>query len=519
MKRKRCASFECTVSPSFNVRDQKKPLFCKEHKTPAMVNVKQRTCEVEGCATQPTFNVPGSKKSAFCRKHATPDMVDVKSRRCEHPDCTKVPTFNVKGTKTTKFCKAHASPDMVDVKSKRCRAPDCDMLPCFNFPGTRTPLYCKKHALHDMMDIKSKRCVEPGCDRNPCFGFRDAPSASHCKAHASPGMIDVKHRRCLEDGCDVRPSFNAVHEKVPLYCREHAKDGMVDIISRRCAVEDCDACPAFNYVGFKTGQYCKLHALPNMTDIRNAKCDERDCTTRAMFGVPAFRASRCAKHRQKGMIRYPNKRCSTFRCMRIGTHEKSSERFCETHAPEGSTNLALKPCSSCGLEDVLVDGKCDSCDPERIKAVRHLKEERIKTVLQREGISFVHDKIMDSTTCGLERPDFVIDCGSHLVILEVDENQHDTYACQCEIARMINLAQIGGLPVTFVRYNPDVYDSKQKCYSQSKRQEVLIKWLREVMAKSPVETRGAVVDVLYLFYDDYDPAKPELRTLLAADKA
>ena len=481
-----------------------------------MINLNHKLCASEGCFTVPSYGVLGSR-AQFCKEHCVPGMVDVRSKRCEHDGCDTVPTFNFRGIKAARFCKTHALHGMVDVKSRRCRHPECDMVPSFGAAGSRTPLYCKEHKAPHMVDLKSKRCAQIGCDMNPCYGFSYTPSIMYCRVHSTPGMVDVKHRRCAHDGCDVRPVFNVAGQRSPLYCRQHSTAGMIDIMTRRCAHDGCDACPAYNYAGVRQGLYCRIHALPGMMDTRNARCDAPDgCATRAMFGVPARAATKCAKHREKGMIRYPKKRCSKWRCMHVGTHEKNADRYCETHAPADAINLALRPCTSCGLMDVLVDGKCDSCDPERIKRVRHVKEQRVACLLDREGIRYVHDKILDGSQCGLERPDFVIDCGTHLVILEVDENQHDTYACACELARMINLAQVAGMPTTFVRYNPDVYESRHKCVTNGERLEVLASWLKVVMHHSPVETHGAVVDVLYLFYDDYDPVKPERRVILPA---
>lgn len=436
------------------------------------------------------------------------------NKHCGFPECLKKPTFGREEDHRPKFCRQHALEGMVNVTAKRCAGAGCGMYPCFNFSHTRTAKYCKAHRVEGMVDVRSKRCREFGCNMNPCFGKPESKSALYCKMHAIPGMVDIKHRRCAEEGCDVRPSFNTAGEKLPRYCRLHAKPDMVDIISKRCVAEGCTSCPGYNYITARLPMYCKVHMLPDMVDIRNARCDV--CSTRAIFGVPACKPSKCAKHVVKGMIRYPNKRCSVWRCMRIGTHESNSDRFCETHAPPDSKNLALRPCESCNLEDVLVNGKCDSCDPERARVVQHLKEEQVRRLLEREGIPFVHDKIMETTACGLERPDFLIDCGSHLVIVEVDENQHDTYACSCEITRMINLAQIGGMPMTFVRFNPDVYVSKRKCVPLNARLELLAKSLKTVMAESPVAHHAAVLDVLYLFYDDYDSSKQERRILLAA---
>lgn len=104
---------------------------------------------------------------------------------------------------------------------------------------------------------------------------------------------------------------------------------------------------------------------------------------------------------------------------------------------------------------------CNDCF--NFENVKKSKENRIRDVLTANNIPFEQDKRVEYG-CSLKRPDFVIDCGTHIIIVEVDENQHNTYACKCEQTRMINVFQdFGGMPVVFICYNPDNYvDSNLK---------------------------------------------------------
>ena len=72
-------------------------------------------CAHPDCTTRPIYNVKGSNTPLFCREHKSDDMVDVKNKMCAHPDCTTQPSYNVKGSKTPLFCREHKSDDMVDV--------------------------------------------------------------------------------------------------------------------------------------------------------------------------------------------------------------------------------------------------------------------------------------------------------------------------------------------------------------------------------------------------------------------
>ena len=87
--------------------------------------------------------------------------------------------------------------------------------------------------------------------------------------------------------------------------------------------------------------------------------------------------------------------------------------------------------------------------------------------------------------------------------MEVDEFQHRSRDSDCELARTLNICQdFGGLPVCFIRYNPDGYkdkEGKKGIISTSKRQEILIKW-----AKKGIREKIEGCKVKYLFYDNYE---------------
>ena len=53
--------------------------------------------------------------------------------------------------------------------------------------------------------------------------------------------------------------------------------------------------------------------------------------------------------------------------------------------------------------------------------------------------------------CSRYIPDIFIECLTHSVIIEVDENQHDTYDCTCENRRMMQLFEdLGSLPLILI---------------------------------------------------------------------
>jgi hypothetical protein len=64
--------------------------------------------------------------------------------------------------------------------------------------------------------------------------------------------------------------------------------------------------------------------------------------------------------------------------------------------------------------------------------------------------------------CSRRRPDLLVDMGSHVVIVEVDENKHTDYDTMCEHKRLMELSQdVHHRPIIFIRFNPDAYTDQE----------------------------------------------------------
>lgn len=66
----------------------------------------------------------------------------------------------------------------------------------------------------------------------------------------------------------------------------------------------------------------------------------------------------------------------------------------------------------------------------------------------------------------------------YCVIVEIDENQHNTYEDSCECARINEIVNgIGGKSVIMIRYNPDkvINMNKPLEFTQTERLELLVK--------------------------------------------
>jgi hypothetical protein len=73
------------------------------------------------------------------------------------------------------------------------------------------------------------------------------------------------------------------------------------------------------------------------------------------------------------------------------------------------------------------------------------------------NFSWVTDKRV-SDGCSLRRPDLLVDLGTHVIIVEIDENKHTDYDCSCENRRLMEISQdLNHRSIVFIRFNPDDY--------------------------------------------------------------
>ena len=120
--------------------------------------------------------------------------------------------------------------------------------------------------------------------------------------------------------------------------------------------------------------------------------------------------------------------------------------------------------------------------------------------------------------CSSRRPDVFMDCLTHSVIVECDEDQHKGYSC--ENKRLMEIFQdLGSRPLVIIRLNPDAFkdvDGKRvtSCFGVHKRSGTFLvtnkkQWeLRLTALEAAVRTALAIVPereitTAQLFYDGY----------------
>ena len=393
---------------------------------------------------------------------------------------------------------------MIDVAYRKCQFQDCKSIPNYNIEGMFIGILCNKHKEEGMVDVIHKKCESTGCYKRPNYGIKGTKTAIFCKNHKENGMVDVSHKLCIFEGCETRASYTKPGEKKILFCALH-KDEEMENHNKKCQNTGCNTIGNFNYPNQEKGMFCVSHKLLNMIDVKNIKCH---CNKRAWYGIPGLQVKSCAEHRTENMIKYPRTRCIHKACNDMAIYGYNLPLHCETHKRDDEYNLVERKCVSCNLLNVLDNtNHCSDCGDFKFRRVHLAKQKEVKAFLDTSKIIYEsYYRIIDST-CGLERPDFIIECKTHKIILEVDENQHKSYNADCEKARMINISQSLGMPVIFVRYNPDTFKKTvkfNKRITKQYRKELMLEWLKHCFLLSP-KNGDEFLRVVYLFFDNFNP--------------
>ena len=535
MVNKPCIYIGCKTIPSYNKEGETRRLYCSVHKLPGMVNVKNKTCTQPGCKTRPYYNKEGETIPLYCSVHKKDNMVDVNHKTCIYIDCRKIPNFNKEGETKGIYCSVHKLDGMIDVKHKTCIYTGCKLRPSYNKEGETKALYCSVHKEDYMVDVKNKTCIYTGCKTLPSYNKEGETKPLYCSVHKEDDMVDVKSKSCIYPGCKLQPSYNKEGEFKPLYCSVHKLDKMVNVKSKSCIYSGCKTIPVFNKEGETKPLYCSVHKEYNMIDVIHNTCIYPCCKSRTFFGYCGQKPSHCGKHKLEYMVTKSKRNCignDEEDCKDMAIYGKDEPLHCEDHKLPNEICWLVKKCNNCGRDKELLNkySLCGICADvpfyEESKRLNKMKESKMVKYL-RENIKdfreILADKIIDST-CNLYRPDILYDCGTHIVVIECDENQHKRYnweSCSLnrslehmEEKRMYEIMIAYGLPTIFIRWNPDNFKVKNnKKYSIDKRLEILIKWVKYSMK---MEVKEGVI-YKKLFYDEYEEGDMSFKNINGND--
>lgn len=311
---------------------------------------------------------------------------------------------------------------------------------------------------------------------------------------------------CIINKCQNEATYRYKYNKLT-HCEIHKTYNMDHVhYAHTCKYPGCNthSCK-FDLPGGK-GRFCATHKTPDMINVQKQLCTHDKCTTTRIYGKPGTPTSHCGKHRQPGMIKRPNGKCVNCKSPAIYGNNFIA-KHCEVHKEEHEQNLIERNCISCNLIMVLdKDNYCEYCNPVTFATARLAKQNALMNFLDTHGLHGTStDIVIDGGVCGKERPDRVFDFGDKIIILECDEHQHRDRLLECEQVRMINISQsFGGIPVYFIRWNPDDYSPLDDSdpLPVITRQLQVLQFITSIKNCS-ITLPHALLSVFYMFYDGW----------------
>jgi hypothetical protein len=359
------------------------------------------------CGKRACFNIFGEVKGKFCSEHKEPEMINVLNKSCDYPCEHGVRKYSCVTCKGNQICEH----ERIKYTCKECK-------------GSQICSHGKKKSI----------CIE--CDgKSLCEHKKLKSICVDCKG-ISICMHGKRKTTCLDcGGTDL-----CTHQKRKATCKECKGISIClhGIHKRGC--KDCKGSLICSHN--KDKRYCK------------------ECKGSAI----------CIHNKSK---RY----CKECKGSALCKHDKE-KRYCKECGGKGlcEHNIMKKICKTCDGRELCTsdfcenrknnkcNGYCRNCfihlfPNETISKNYKTKEkcviDHISNLFPNETWRFDRH-IIDG--CSKRRPDALLDLGSHLVIIEVDENKHSNYDCSCENKRLMLLSQdVGHRPIVFIRFNPDGY--------------------------------------------------------------
>lgn len=387
---------------------------------PLVVNLFQNPyCTV--CAAQrqekprrASFAVENQKKATWCSLHKPPDAMDITHSLCE---CGKAqPSYGRVGFKRKWCTKCPSKPSDAVERNPKC---ECGKSrPNFGLPEDKTPTWCARCPTKPLLavDIRHKLCT---CGRaQPIFGLPNESQPQWCLKCKPAEAVDCKNRRC-ECG-KSQPRFGDIESQTPKYCAkcpgkpENAKE-----LYRQCACGR--AVPSLGLPGDTRPTWC-------------AFCPEKP----------------------KDALNIVSRKCV----------------LCPTIVTTITKEKFLGHCLRCFIHMFPDQKIVRNYKTKEVTFVTYLRD-RLLAETDINPSQMLCDKIVGG--CSRKRPDFMIDCFTHVLFTEIDENRHSTQEYSCENKRMMTLFEdVACRPIVMIHANPDAYwnvnrERVPSCFKYNKR--------------------------------------------------
>ena len=294
----------------------------------------------------------------------------------------------------------------------------------------------------------SNFCNYTDCKKVAFYGpKRNEPI--RCKLHKD--FFKVCCTICI---CGMKgASFNEPEETPAICCNSCKTDTMIDVKNKKCYCSK--ALPSYNEPGETKAIYCSSCKKPNMVNVISKKC------------LGLINDADVCPFDSRGSKKYNDYCAECFR------------RNFPTH-------------------------------PLTFQIRSKTKEIAVRDYINANFEGFQHDKIMTTSHCDCSikrRIDHRYLINNTLLVVETDENQHNSYDKMDEEIRYDDLYMAFSGKWIYIRFNPDKYISNKgirKNPTIASRLPILKEEIERQISRIKNNENTELLERIYMYYDKYD---------------
>ena len=343
------------------------------------------------------------------------------------------------------------------------------------------------YCIHNRIARMCKECDGEGL----CIHKKSKPSCRVCRDNGIPDcgtaycVHDRAKARCRECKIAGVPNCGTIycqHDKVRTICVECKGSQICEHKKRK---QQCRLCSGSAFCEHGKRKSC-CHECSPKSFCKHGKhkhnCIECGTVRKCVHGNDKYKCNECGTSYKYKCLHGKWKNSCKECCESSICEHGIFRRVCKICKGAGICDhgKAKQNCKTCGgsalckspwcetyKSNKSYKGYCFHCfvhlfpDEPVTRNYKTKEKEVVSYITNRfSEVDWTHDKVV-TDGCSNRRPDLLCDLGSHVIIVEVDENQHSTYESICENKRLVILSQdLGHRPMVMVRFNPDGYENE-----------------------------------------------------------
>ena len=311
--------------------------------------------------------------------------------------------------------------------------------------------------------VKS-RCKDCGGSQI-CQHNRNKPNCIECN-----GSQICEHKRAKSICKDCGGSSICEHKRVKSKCKDCGGSSFCEHNKRKSRCKDCGGVEICEHLRIKSN--CVECGGSQICIHKRAKPICRECGGSQICSHDRIKSA-CFECKGGSICEHNKRRIYCVNCggSQICEH-KINKRLCKKC--DGSLLCKTPLCETYKNPKKEYEGYCLRCfvytfpDKPNVRNYK-TKEKMVVDEMLKTFPNFtwhIDKKVQDG--CSRRRPDLLLDMGTHIIIVEIDENQHANYDSMCENRRIMEISQdLEHRPIVFIRFNPDDYvdENNTKIYS------------------------------------------------------